>query len=121
MQCRFIGEVAALSEDLQPGDMFFVPYYHRAYKHGYCPWDDCDDPRGHLMVVLPCGHIWDIDTRAKNCDRKDDRSHRCWVRHGEPPDITVDKAGGPTCRAGAGSIQCWCGSYHGHLTGGVLT
>jgi hypothetical protein len=39
------------------------------------------------------------------------------VRHGEAPNITVDK-NGVTCGAGAGSIQC--GSYHGFLRNGEL-
>ena len=44
---------------------------------------------------------WDIDGRANNCSMLEDRTHRCWVRHGEPPDVTVDKDG-PTCTAGRG-------------------
>jgi hypothetical protein len=40
------------------------------------------------------------------------------VRHGEPPQITVDKRG-LTCHAGAGSIAL--GSYHGFLHNGVFT
>jgi hypothetical protein len=48
----------------------------------------------------------------------DDGEHRCWVRHGEPPRITVDK-NGPTCQAGAGSILA--GDYHGFLRDGAFT
>ena len=44
-------------------------------------------------------------------------AHRCWCRHGEPPNITVDK-NGPTCPAGAGSIQC--NDWHGYLRNGEL-
>lgn len=55
---------------------------------------------------------------TKNCTMPYDYEHRCWVRHGEPPAITVDKQG-HTCAAGAGSIQC--GSYHGFLEDGALT
>lgn len=74
-----------------------------------------------LTVKLPNGRSWNIDGEATNCDRKGDKSHRCWCRHGTPPNITVDKTpepGGSTCGAGAGSIQA--GDYHGFLRGGVL-
>jgi hypothetical protein len=73
--------------------------------------DDC------LTVVTPGGQ-WNIDSRANNCTLPNDRLHRCWVRHGDPPNITVDKRG-LTCSAGAGSIIC--GSYHGFLQNGQLT
>lgn len=72
----------------------------------------------HLIVMTP-GSEWNIDSRASNCGLPYDYAHRCWIRHGEPPLVTVDKAGGATCTAGAGSIQA--GSYHGFLTGGELT
>lgn len=72
----------------------------------------------HLCVILPNGNRWEIDSRASNCGSPYDYAHRCWVRHGEPPRITVDK-NGPTCQAGAGSISS--GSYHGFLRDGVLT
>lgn len=71
----------------------------------------------HLIVTTP-GGAWNIDSRASNCGLPFDYEHRCWVRHGDPPLITVDKAG-KTCSAGAGSIQC--GSYHGFLRNGELT
>jgi len=73
---------------------------------------------GPALWVQTPGGGWCIDSRASNCTMPYDYAHRCWVRHGEPPDITVDK-NGVTCQAGAGSIQC--GSYHGFLQGGVLT
>lgn len=78
-------------------------------------WDNKEDD--NLMVITPGGE-WCIDSRASNCTMKEDRLHRCWVRHGTPPDIHVDK-GGQTCAAGAGSIQC--GDYHGFLHHGSLT
>lgn len=71
-----------------------------------------------LCVRLPGKHDWLVDSEASNCTRKGDRTHRCWIRHGEPPYVTVDKAG-ETCRAGAGSIMA--GRYHGFLRNGVLT
>jgi hypothetical protein len=93
-----------------------------------------------LAVKCPGGHVWMIDSRASNCPlpgqvraaaaehgegssehqaaQAQDEAHRCWVRHGEPPAITVDKDG-TTCAAGAGSIQA--GNYHGFLRSGVFT
>jgi hypothetical protein len=104
------------------GSMYFADWYHyreekegEPVRYGF-DWDNQFTPP--LMVKTP-GGTWDIDSRASNCTRKDDKLHRCWRRHGEPPNITVDKAGGDTCGAGAGSIQC--GDYHGFLQNGVLT
>lgn len=71
-----------------------------------------------LMVRLPNGHDWNVDSEASNCTRKDE-PHECWVRHGDPRDchVTVDKNGN-TCQAGGGSIQA--GDFHGFLRDGVL-
>lgn len=105
---------------LHPGDAWFVDYFHDGYKHLYCPWDNCNDPRGHLHVMLPDGHMWNVDGRASNCTMKDDKTHRCWVRHGEPPNLHVDKKG-HTCSAGAGSILSPLeGHWHGFLHNGEL-
>jgi hypothetical protein len=99
----------------EPGDMYYAAWYH---PDGYCHWDNCKhDPRGHLIVVLPNGHTWDLDGRASNCTMKEDKLHRCWVKHGEAPQITVDK-NGLTCGAGAGSILVK--DYHGFLIDGEL-
>lgn len=69
-----------------------------------------------LMVICPNGSPWNIDSRASNCTMPYDYSHRCWVRTGTPPKVTVDK-GGHTCAAGAGSIMAYgprdVGDYHG--------
>lgn len=78
-------------------------------------WDN--DSGEHLIVITP-GGAWDVDSRARNCTLKDDRLHRCWIRHGEPPNVTVDK-NGVTCGAGSGSILA--GDYHGFLREGCLT
>lgn len=72
----------------------------------------------HLCVMTP-GGVWNIDSRASNCGLPDDREHRCWPRRGRPPLVTVDKSFGPTCSAGAGSIQV--GAYHGFLRDGKLS
>lgn len=76
-----------------------------------------------LAVVLPTGpgpeHVWTIDGPARNCDQKG-RKHHCWVRTGEPPNITVGKGKpGESCTAGAGSIAV--PGYHGFLRNGVFT
>lgn len=76
-------------------------------------------PDGHTLVVRVRENFnWSPDRRASNCTRLDDDRHKCWVRHGAPPDITVDKAG-DTCSAGAGSIIAPDG-WHGFLRNGVL-
>lgn len=88
----------------------------------FSEWILCDhEPKcaTHLLAITPdTSHAWDIDGRASNCTMPADRTHRCWVRHGEPPRITVDK-NGPTCAAGAGSIVA--GAYHGFLIAGRFT
>lgn len=65
-----------------------------------------------LMVKLPNGREWFIDGRASNCTLPNDDVHHCWIRHGTPPDLVVDK-NGVTCSAGAGSIAA--PGYHGFL------
>ncbi|HEX3539651.1 MAG TPA: hypothetical protein VHT75_04330 [Acidimicrobiales bacterium] len=93
--------------DAPPGAMWDAWWY---------PWKG---PDGRSLVVkCPNGAEWTIDGRASNCALPDDTVHRCWVRHGEPPNITVDKDG-VTCAAGAGSIAA--DDYHGFLQGGRFT
>jgi len=92
----------------------------------YADWggDWCKGPDGHsVMVVCPDGSQWCIDGPASNCTAPKDTgpfgvAHRCWVRHGEPPLLTVDK-NGKTCQAGAGSIAV--PGYHGFLQNGSFT
>lgn len=76
-----------------------------------------------LWVKCPGGDDWGIDGVASNCTLPDDVTHRCWMRHGTPPDITVDKTPEPpfdhTCQAGGGSIAT--PRYHGFLTNGAFT
>lgn len=83
----------------------------------------------HLIVVIPFllnkPHVdpkyqrweWDIDSRASNCTMREDNVHRCWVREGEPPIVTVGKRG-RTCAAGAGSIAVT--GFHGFLRNGQI-
>lgn len=102
----------------------------------------CGPDGRSLYARCPGGNDWGIDTRASNCDSpckhcatpyhahkgitsfqpgghayEDARPHKCWVRHGEPPEIHVDK-NGVTCGAGAGSIQT--SNWHGFLHHGYF-
>lgn len=88
----------------------------------YAPWlDDLYTPQGeHNLMVMTPGGEWCVDGQASNCTMKEDfnqKQHHCWVRSGTPPDVTAGKDG-PTCSAGAGSIQCR--EYHGFLRNGYL-
>lgn len=81
-------------------------------------------PDGRCLVVrCPGGGDWMIDSIASNCTLRDDDTHRCWMRHGTPPEITVNKQPvAPfthTCDAGGGSIGT--ANYHGFLTNGSFT
>ncbi len=119
-----------------PWQLFWEPIYTRkdtgeemllrdapAGAMWYAPWlaDIWAGPDGKcLMVRLPERHDWTVDGPAANCTMPDDagqQRHHCWVRHGTPPQITVDK-NGQTCNAGAGSIAT--GTWHGFLRNGYL-
>jgi hypothetical protein len=89
--------------------------YDAVWLHDHKEW--CGPDGKSLHVVCPDGHTWCIDSRANNCTMPKDNEHKCWVRHGDPPLLTVDKRG-VTCRAGAGSIQT--PKYHGFLRGGMF-
>jgi hypothetical protein len=96
-----------------------VPGEVRLNTHGpgecHARWSNCDGR--HWEVICPGGDYWDINSRASNCTMRDDGTHRCWVVHGEPPNVHVDKSG-HTCGAGAGSIQT--SNWHGFLHNGEL-
>jgi hypothetical protein len=103
--------------DAPPGAMWYADWMTEGL-----PNDPADQrwrgPDGRcLMVMVPPHHEWCVDGRCSNCTRPDDRVHKCWVRHGEPPLITVDKEGN-TCAAGAGSVIT--SSWHGFLRNGYL-
>lgn len=91
-----------------PGAMWFAPWMSDHFTPG---------PDGNILVVRTPGGDWVVDSRASNCGLPNDNEHKCWIRHGTVPNITVDK-NGKTCSAGAGSIQC--GNYHGFLRDGHL-
>ena len=111
------GEVKRRISDFGPGAMWYAYWYDKDGQQRYYGWDWDNQFEPPLMVATPGGD-WCIDSRAPNCNMPEERTHRCWIRHGQPPDITVDK-NGFTCGAGAGSIQS--GSYHGFLRDGYLT
>ena len=101
----------------EPGLLYFVK--HDPDEWCWLGWENCDGK--HLHAVCPNGATWVIDQRASNCGRPDDKTHRCWVRHGDPEKgapVHVDKDG-DTCQAGAGSIIA--GDYHGFLHHGRFT
>lgn len=107
------GELTTLHE-APAGAMWFAPWFsdHPSYR----------GPDGRTLVVRvpPNNHDWIVDGRASNCTMPKDTVHKCWIRHGTPPNITVDKRG-KTCAAGAGSIKTprWLGFLRdGWLTGG---
>jgi len=98
--------------DAPPGAM-----WDANWLHDLIPGMGWTGPDGRsLVAVCPGGHQWHIDGRCSNCTRPHE-PHQCWIRHGEPPNITVDKNGN-TCAAGAGSIQT--PNWHGFLRDGYL-
>lgn len=104
------GEERALREwQSVPGGMYFAPW-----MSDYKDWVGTD---GRSLIVITPGGAWNVDSRASNCTLPSDTEHKCWVRHGEAPEITVDK-NGKTCGAGAGSIAQK--NYHGFLRNGYL-
>lgn len=110
------GELGDL-KSFGPGAMFYADYMEfRERAEGDNTWVGPDGRA--LMVICPDGKTWHIDSTAKNCTRKEDKRHKCWVREGVPPMITVGK-NGDTCSAGAGSIDT--GTWHGFLRQGVFT
>lgn len=90
-----------------PGAMWYADWLKEAYK----------GQDGMVLIVKTPGGDWCIDGRASNCANPKDVEHHCWIRHGIPPNITVDKNGN-TCKVGAGSISI--GNIHGHLRNGQL-
>jgi hypothetical protein len=99
-------------QNAPPGAM-----YDQDWLHGHKQW--CGPDGAAWLVICPNGVPWHIDGVASNCTDPTNFNHKCWIRHGVAPNFTVDKSGGPTCAAGAGSILA--GDYHGFLQNGVLT
>ena len=103
------GEEVTL-RDAQPGAIWDATWYSDTPA-----W--CGPDGKALICKLPNGNEWHIDGRASNCTMPNDEVHKCWVRHGDAPNLTVDKNGN-TCQAGAGSILS--GNWHGFLRNGEL-
>lgn len=101
-----------------PGAMYYATWYEDRSLPGNT-WISPHDKRA-LMVVLPGGVHWHVDSTANNCTRPGDTVHKCWVRSGsvDHDTVHVDK-NGDTCQAGAGSIVV--PGWHGFLHNGYLT
>lgn len=114
------GEMMTL-QDAPPGACWNAHWYvDHEYNRGKMGSGYNTGPDGRCLVVkLPDGHDWIIDSRCSNCTKPDNNEHFCWVRHGRPEDGTlhVDKKG-DTCSAGAGSIAT--PNWHGFLHNGYL-
>lgn len=105
------GEETTIQES-PVGAIWENTWYYDCQMNDWCGVDGKS-----YSVKTPEGD-WCIDSRASNCDKKDDHIHKCWCRHGEAPNFTVDKIGN-TCNAGGGSFMR--GNYHGFLRNGELT
>lgn len=128
------GQRMVTTREMPPGAV-----YDADWMHGWA--ENCGPDGRSICAILPNGAYWCIDSRATNCDSpckhcqkpfhqhiraggiptcpgyEDAKPHKCWIRHGEPPNLTVDK-NGVTCGAGAGSIAVT--GWHGFLSGGVF-
>lgn len=105
------GEEYQTWRDIPPGGIQMAPWLDRFYtaQLGHC-----------FNVKCPDGTWWCPDGMASNCSMPDDFKqvkHHCWVIEGQLPNISVTK-NGPTCAAGAGSIQT--PGWHGFLIDGWL-
>jgi hypothetical protein len=109
------------------------------YAESFNEWySNKKGPDGRSLVVRTPGGDWCPDDRASNCDSPcancrvpykqhaaqgcgsycdSQPAHKCWVRHGEAPNVTVDK-NGHTCGAGGGSYEA--NGWHGFLQNGQL-
>lgn len=99
-----------------------VPHGGMWYAEHYGKYPNMCGPDEKALMVKVMGHDWHVDGRASNCTMPTDNTHRCWIRHGTVPNITVDKQG-HTCQAGAGSIWVRMGKpdgWHGFLRNGRL-
>ncbi|MBS1722756.1 MAG: hypothetical protein JSS66_07115 [Armatimonadetes bacterium] len=108
--------------ELPAGAMFFPSWLQRDSEqyeafNAHGPRRYQPGPDGKILMVVTPGGEWIVDSRCSNCTMPDDNEHNCWIRHGEAPNITVDK-NGHTCAAGGGSILA--GTYHGFLRDGHL-
>ena len=118
--CKWIrkdtGEVQYNLHDFDIGAMWFAYWFQIEAGIELYGWDWENQFQPPLFVKTPDGD-WNIDSRSSNCALLLDNKHRCWVRTGTVPEITVSK-NGLTCSAGAGSIAR--PNWHGMLENGYL-
>jgi hypothetical protein len=98
------GKLVTLGES-DPGAMYMADWDWMT-KSGSIHWEK----RGggpHLIVKLPGGHYWDVDSKSRNGDG--------WTRSGEPPNVTANPSIGIY---GAKEGEPW--RYHGFLREGRL-
>jgi hypothetical protein len=95
--------------DAPEGAMWDATWFHAVPS-----W--CGPDGRSIICRVPKMHDWQIDGTCTNCPRPNE-PHKCWIRHGTPPMLTVDK-NGDTCAAGGGSIQTK--DWHGFLRNGEL-
>lgn len=109
----------------ETGEIHAGPYAFGPGAMWNASWINGKADGRYMVVILPNGDTWSIDSRSSNCTRPDE-DHDCWCRHGEPPNLTVDKTPEPgrsTCEAGGGSVRSGQGTardWHGFLRGGRL-
>lgn len=84
--------------------------YNQHAQRGACV--NCNRPYENCRGTCDAGYV---DSLCKGY--RDARPHKCWVREGVPPRLTVGK-NGVTCGAGAGSILT--PKWHGFLRDGKL-
>jgi len=102
--------------DAPPGAMWFADWMIHDPKQTWYR-----GPDGHcLMIKGFYGDEFCPDGRASNCGLPNDDNHKCWVRVGTVPNITIGKQGGPTCNAGAGSFFFGGQRWHGFCKNGEL-
>lgn len=91
--------VATTLRDAEPGAMWFADWMiHRPDQRWFV------GPDGHCLMIRGFyGGDFCPDQRASNCTLPGDDEHKCWVRVGDVPNITIGKTG-RTCGAGAGSF-----------------
>jgi len=97
------GKLVTLDE-AEPGAMYAANWM--SGMGGSIHWEK----RGggpHLIVKLPGGHYWDVDSKSRNGDG--------WTRTGEPPNVTASPSIGIY---GAEEGEPW--RYHGFLKDGKL-
>jgi hypothetical protein len=101
--------------DAPPGAMWYADWVIYRQDQGWFV-----GPDGHCLMIRGFyGRDFCPDQRARNCTLPDNDEHKCWVRVGEVPNITIGKTGGRTCGAGAGSFF-FTDAWHGFCENGEL-